>query len=359
MSRAPICAILVLPVMLAVPAGFQGGGQAETPRLLRRLDAGGDGFFEVADAAFRGRDLVVLTRPEPAVHLFTGATYRSWGRKGAGPAELTNPVDIAWAGSHILVRDAGLGKLASFDATGRLVATRRVPAGDGVPVRLQVAGSDTVLGFVRPGASHATVIRVGGAHQDTVLRYATEERTVTLTAPGAPTLTLTAPFAPQQHWALLRDGTLAFWDGAAAHLELRDRRGRVTARLPLPAERFPVTDADRATWIARAIPKLPGRGDVFAPLRPRVVQQVRFPDRLPAVLSLVADPEGGVWVLRSTRVQGQRWTRLQRGRRPENVQLPRGRSLLAISSGEVAVLAQDEDDLQVVEIYEKPGSRSR
>ena len=357
MSARRLCgwgAALALPLALGAAWSPPADGPEVAPRRLRVLHAGGEGVRGVVAGAYRGGDLAVVARAEPAVHLFAAGGHRAWGKRGEGPAELANPVEVAWAGERILVRDGTLGKIASFDVSGRLVATRPAPAGGGVPVGLAVAGSDTLLSFVQPGAPHATVVRLRGARQDTVLRYRQSEPKVTLSASGAPTLTVSAPFAAAARWELLRDGTLAWWDGAADALEVRDRAGRAAGRLPLPRERFPVTRADREAWLATGLPRELRGQDVFAPLREVARREVRFPDRLPAVMDLMADPEGGVWVLRSTAAQGQRWTHLRRGRAPLTVRLPEGRYLLAVSGGEMAAVARAEGGAQAIEIYRKP-----
>ena len=358
-SAALLCAAagaLLLAPPLSRPAPAR--DPEIVPRRLRVL--GGDGaepLYRVRGAAFRGDELAVLTEPEPAVHLFGRGGHRAWGRKGAGPGELANPGELAWAGARLLVRDGQLRKIASFDASGALVSTRPLPAG-GYAVGLSVAGTDTLLALVMPGTPRSTLIRLRGERHDTVLHYASSETTVTLSAPGAPTLTLPAPFTAAPKWTQLADGRVAFWDGRSAAVQLLDRRGRAMARLALPAGAYAPTRADREGWLAAIPAGIGGRGGL-APLREKAREQVRFPDRFPPVMSLVGDPAGGVWVLRSGYGGGQRWTLLAEGAAPLTVRLPAGRGLLAVSRREMAVLARTADGAEVIETYAKPASRAR
>jgi hypothetical protein len=255
--RAGVLAALGL---LSLPAAGQ-----ERPERTRTVGAEGGGAYlhQVRSAAFRSGDLVILTAPGPALHLVEGTRRRSWGARGRGPAELTNPFDVTWAGGRIVVRDSELRKLVSYDRTGNLVATRPLPGG--LSIRLEVAGRDTLVELI--AGSGRVVVRLAGARQDTVLRYGVPADVVHLSAAGAPSLTVPAPFIPMPHWAPLPDGRIAFWDGAEGSLRLLDRTGRQVGRLSLPPGRQPVTAADREAWFAAAIPgELRGQR-VFEPLR--------------------------------------------------------------------------------------------
>lgn len=348
MRTLPVLAALALLAGAAAPAEAQTGLQR-----LRVLGRGDGALYQVRDAAYNGGELVVLSAPAPALHLFGARGRRSWGARGRGPAELANPQNAVWLGGRILVRDAELQKIASYDRSGNLVGTR--PLRGGMVVQLEAAGADTLVAFFNQ--QNRLVVRLRGARQDTVLRYSAAGPTVHLSAPGAPSLTLAAPYTPLPTWTALPDGRLAFWDGRENAVRLLDRAGRTVARLPLPATRYPVTAADREAWFDAGIPSQVRGQRVFEPLRQQARREVRFPEHLPPVLALRADPSGGVWVQQTPGASGQRWVFLAQGQPAHRFQLPPGHGLLAVGPREIAVLARDADDVESIHIYANPRAR--
>jgi hypothetical protein len=332
--------LILLP--LAAPADAQ-----VRPERVRTL---GSDLFEVRHAAFQDAELVVLTLPAPALHRF-GERYRSWGRAGDGPAELRNPQELAVAGDRVLVRDGRLAKIVSFDRAGAAVAAR--PLGSLRVNRFELAGRDTLVGLFEPVGEQRAVARLRGARTDTILRYRVSAPQVRLEG-GGPSLTLTAPFHPVPVWTGLPDGTVAFWDAASPRITLYRRGGGAPATLPLPERQYPVTAADREIWFEEEIPQEFMGQRIFEAARERARETVRFPPRLPAVLRMLSDPQGGVWILQTTSGSGEVWTRLAASGRSVTVRFPPGRRVLAIGTSEIAVLAKDELEVETVEVYRRP-----
>jgi hypothetical protein len=177
-----------------------------------------------------------------------------------------------------------------------------------------------------------------------------------LAAEGAPTLSLPAPFEAEPVWAGLAPGRVAFWDGESGYVRVSELNGGPEARLALPAGKVALSPADREAWFRKAIPvdELKGKQDIFAPLREKARTEVEFPETLPAVLAMQPDPDGSVWVRRTTSGSGELWVRLNADGRKASLRLPPGRELLAVGKSEVAVLARDENDVETVELYRKP-----
>jgi hypothetical protein len=326
-------------------------------RLLRVIDGGDvDPLFKVRDAEFLGKDLVVLTGEQPALRLFIGQRGRSWGRTGSGPGEFRDPADLTLAGGHILVRDGNLEKIVSYDREGRLLGSRSLRPH--VANSLAVAGADTLVGLSASMGAERLIVRLRGAHVDTIMRYSLPAPLV-LSAPGSPRLQMLPPFAPVPQWAAFGQGQTAFWDGIQPAILVLDRTGRRVRRIPLPPARVPVAPADREHWFATEIPtEFLGRR-VFEPLRARARESVVFPRELPPVLKMKEDRTGGVWVCSSTPATGERWTWFGNAGQRATFRLPPGRELLAFGGTELAVLARDEDDVERIEIYERPAEGMR
>jgi hypothetical protein len=336
------CLVGLTLLALAAPADAQ-----VRPERVRTL---GSDLFDVRHAAFQDAELVVLTAPAPALHRF-GERYRAWGRAGDGPAELRNPRDIAVAGDRVLVYDGRLAKIVSFDREGAAVGTR--PLGSLRVNRFELAGSDSLVGLFDPMGEARAVARLRGTRTDTIVRYRRTAPQVRLEGDG-PSLTLTAPFHPVAVWTGLPDGTLAFWDGESTRVTLHRRGGGAPASLPIPEQRYPVTAADREVWFQEGIPQEFMGQRIFEGARQRARETVRFPPRLPAVLRMLSDPEGGVWISQTTSGSGEVWTRLAANGRSLSVRFPPGRRVLAIGTSEIAVVAKDELDVETIEVYRRP-----
>ena len=101
------------------------------------------GLTGIRDADFHGGVLAVLGAPGPAVSIFeSGRQLSAWGDRGNGPSEFVNPGNIVWMDGNLLVRDFDLSKIVSFDATGQLLATKRL---GGLVGGLYASGRDTVI----------------------------------------------------------------------------------------------------------------------------------------------------------------------------------------------------------------------
>lgn len=346
----PLGTVLIFCLGINTPAGCQ------TPlRPIRVLGGGLDdvGLYKIRAAAWDGPRLVLLTGAEPAIQVYEGSARRtSWGQRGRGPAELVSPQNVLVVGERILVRDSDLRKLVSYDRSGTLAATRPFTAG--MIVRVEMAGVDTLADSFAP--SGHTLMRLRGSRADTIWSYGNSVPLVRLAAPGSASLSIPAPYAAIPAWAGLADGRVAVWDARESAIDVLDVSGCVLFRMNLPPERYPVLPEDREAWFASAVPGEIRGQQPFRGLQAVARREVRFPRKLPAVLSLRADPGGGTWVQQTTSATGQRWVYIAPGQPQRWFRLPRGQSLLAIGRREIAALARDSDGVESIHIYAHPGA---
>ncbi len=159
---------------------------------------------------------------------------------------------------------------------------------------------------------------------------------------------------------MLPAGRVAVWYPESTAIVLLDFDGRPTAHLPVPPSTYPVHDADREFWFQTAIPtEFMGRR-VFEPIRRRAREVVEFPRRFPPVLELQSDPNGGVWIRKTSAGSGQVWAMLDaRGATGTTIRLPPGRTLLTVGARELVARATDELGVERVEVYRRPTTGRR
>lgn len=339
--------ISAMALGVASPAGASGQDSAELSTVLGR-DSGF--LFGTRAVATRGSRVAVLTDPAPAVHVFDGSDVREWGDEGQGPGELRDPTDIAWADA-IVILDTGNRRIELFSEDGVHLRGGRL---DLWANRIEVVDGDTILGAFSPMEDSRAVVRLRTGGVDTLLSYEARGESVRLEADGAPGLTVKPPFTGQDRWSVSPAGELVWFSAESGTLRFRGTDGTGTA-VSVTWTGMPVTEADREWWIATTIPsEFMGR-PVFEPLRPVARREVEFPERLPPVLALEADPAGGVWVKRTTSATGEVWRLVRRdGEVVGELRFPEGRQLLAAGDASLYALARDELDIESVEVYRRP-----
>lgn len=222
-----------------------------------------------------------------------GGHVRTFGRQGAGPGELNQPVGLAFAPDGALwVVDTGNGRFTVFDTTGAPRPTVRRASGLMMmpwPGRFDRQGRlwDVAVGAGGFGAPPA-LLRMDpatGASQRialppfTPVQFSTSRGSVDVAAP--------VPFAPQLAWALDADGRV--WSGVTDRYRLRlHEPGGDTLRI--------VERAAPPVQVASAeLDSLPGQLKWFTDQGGRV-DLSRVPKHKPAFVSIRTDDQGWLWV---------------------------------------------------------------
>lgn len=303
---------------------------------------------------------VVGTGSAPYLHAFDGERYGSWGRDGGGPSELDGLSGLALLEDRVLVLSNNQHKIVSYTLDGEFLAERRI---DGHWAnRLHVSGGDTLLFTFVPMSDERAVVRLRGERTDTLFTFVRSSESVRLEAAGAPSFTVSLPYTPQTLITPLSDGRSVVWEPGSEQIRVlgSDARssGEVGSFGPVGAAE-PSTDADRTLWIESVLPmEFMGRVGIFDPLKPEVerVAEERFPERLPAVLELLSDPSGGVWVRKTTRAEGQRWAYFgSDGARAGDVVFPPGHRFMAAGPDRLWAWSADDLDVEYVEGFDRPG----
>jgi len=266
----------------------------EEPRLGRADGAGPDVFGMPAalEVDAYGR-LYVLEAQAGQVRVFDadGRHVRSFGRQGAGPGELAQPMGMAMApgGAALWVVDPGNSRYSVFDTTGAVRNTIRRASGLAMfpwPGRFDrqgrlwdvAAGADGMAG---PPA----LLRLDPASGHTERFPLPSFKPPQFSGPAS--IVAPVPYAPELAWALDADGRL--WSGVTDRyrLTLHEPGGGTVRAAERAAAPVPVAASERDS--------IPAQFKWFTDQGGRV-DLSRVPRHKPAFVSIRTDDRGWLWV---------------------------------------------------------------
>jgi len=272
-----------------------GGGLRVAPNLVR-----------LSDGRIVGADLQAGELP---VFDSTGVRAATWGRRGAGPGEFRDLVNIGSAGGDsIWAYDAGSRRLTIFDPAG-LVARSAVldfPGPGGWAVVLGRVGDGRFVvadawvpdpgkvryapGSVGPDSTPLRLWQVGSATSELLGWFRTNDRYVSRN--GWRDLVGSAPFGRVATFSVTDSG---LFHGYPSSLEVwfHPLVGGARRVLAAEAEGGPVSAGDVARYKEAA---LRGSSSDFRPRLKQVFTWLPFPARFPAFGTFVVDGHGRVWV---------------------------------------------------------------
>ena len=320
---AAVAASIALAVLApSVSAQFTAEMEVEFPEgfgLLSNVRELPDGRVLVADPL--GQILAALD--------MDAGTMDMWGREGGGPREYRQPDAVyALPGDSTLLVDLGNGRLMVIAPDGSFVRSRPIAVGGGAtpgnPGGMQIAIPRVVDGEGRiyfplrafGGSEDSTAIaRVGWASDvvETVARY--KPREVQQSGSGGRISIQALPMSPEDDWAVGLDGTIALVRAADYHVDVIHPDGRVSKGPEVDHTRIRPRDAEKQAWLDDAassglsIRMSFGGGQQEVqfsrggPGGNRSIDDLDWPDRMPSFRSgsTRIDPEGRIWVGRSTR----------------------------------------------------------
>jgi hypothetical protein len=231
-----------------------------------------------------------------------GVYLRTIGRPGSGPGELgPGGTGVFFGqGDTLFVPDPAQQRVNLFLRAGSFVRSFPVPMSQGISVKWAITPERELLQQVRrlalPGAEQESgpdlVLRRGsdGAIRDTALSFPAG-MSVRFSG-GAPAIKL---FEPEPIWELAEDGGLYFAINSDFRVEVRSAAGELERVLQKPFERQPVTEADREVF-REYIQKAFERQGVPPAAMQMVMQGISFADHYPAFATILAGPEGSLWV---------------------------------------------------------------
>lgn len=265
------------------------------------------GVRELSD----GRLVVVDSRDKlVSIVDFDGQSSTMLGREGSGPGEYRRPgAPVALPGDTTLVPDGANGRYLVINPNGTVGAVITDNPGDKYPLRgraprgVDARGRLYFMGTAlvktpdgMASADSAAIIRFDRKSQlvDTV-GFVTPQKSdvrVNQTVNQISSVSIMKqPFGAEDAWAVLPDGRVIVARVDDYHPDVLAPDGKRTLGKPIPFDRLPVTDAD----------KFPD-GNPTAAER-RAAESRGYPEFKPPfpVGGGEADPQGFLWVLRTTR----------------------------------------------------------
>lgn len=288
------------------PAWAEGQGWRVGEPLLS-LGSGDDPLFQVVGAALRPGGGAVVALGEAGEVRFYGAEGQAeatLGRVGEGPGEFASlqsvgllSGDTAWAFDYALRRftllhpEAGVLGVRTLDAAPlRALAVGALPDGGWI-VREAWGDAPGALGEgLRRDPIRVFRTAPSGQVTDTLVSLAGRE--ILITSEGGRAVMGAAPFARDATVAVTRDG-VAVGDQVEHELRLLDSDGAVRAIARWAGPSLQITEARVSQWIEARLDGLhPGERD-----RARsYLERAPVPDRSPAYQSVLAAPNGELWV---------------------------------------------------------------
>jgi len=276
--------------------------------VVRSSDNGSGRFGSVAP----GRDgRLAWTDGQPGQFILRDAAgkIRFVGRQGAGPGEFSRPGSMNWIGDTLWVGDYRLNRVQFFSDTGRLirVATAMLPGNWGASRDGRLVGFKPVgLGMTEPFAVVSHV--VGSTRLDTLRTFPVVEVDRLEVPLRDESVAVPQPLAAQTVIGFNEEFTrfcAAVPQSSRLQLTCIDETGRLVADRALTLTPRPLPDAVYDSTIAFYL-RVPGRTEDM--MRSRVNR----PRYLPLAHGLMVDPQGVVWLLRTSRYERTAiWTRVR------------------------------------------------
>jgi len=261
--------------------------------MIAGIDAGDDGTIFVLDMQSR------TVRAYDA----QGQYLRTMGGPGSGPGELSQAViGVMIVRDTVLVADMGQQRVTRYSAAGDVIGSFPIPFTEGLAVRWLERGDGRLVQQSRimsfPGQPQVEpkdlllVREADGTIVDTLM-----------TLPAGKTFTATESsmslkfFEAEPVWTIQADGSLWYAMNSDYSIQGHAADGTLQRIVRRPFERKPVTEGDKAAWLAMLKELMTSNG---AP--PQAVDQMlgmtSFAPNYPAFANLMAGPDGTLWVQR-------------------------------------------------------------
>lgn len=300
-------------VVSSGPGLWEDGGPAleEVLRFGRVSGGGPEEFGNIVglDVDAAGR-IHVLDQQAQEVRVFEadGTHVRTLGGPGAGPGELSASlmgVLLAPDGT-VRIPDVGNARINLYGPDGASIGSIPLRIEHGVPIRWDATSGGALVAQLRNVIGSTTTVEGASATRDPLVRFAPDGAvadtlafvssgaSVTVAADGVPRITL---FMPEPIWDLSESGALVTAMNSEYRVEMYRPDGTLGHVLVRPGQRRPVTEGEKER-LRRLIGEMMLDQGVPPTMAERITRETMFAETHPVLASILARPDGEVWVQR-------------------------------------------------------------
>lgn len=303
-------------------------------------------FLRAADGVRVASGVVAIVDPLlPGVRFFgpTGLRLSAVGRLGTGPGEFQSPLWIGQcSGDSLFVRDGQ--RMTVLSATGTFVRSYLLRGAPSALISCSLSGTIAVVQLPRSLRANPAGVepRYIGA------LWLMDTRGDTSKTLGDIPLGETRPLGRLTRLAITAD-RLFVGTAESAFVDVLDLNGRHLATVEVGGEPRRPTTRNRE----RAIDRMLGDWTSGREEARRYLQQFPVPEGLPPYTELLADPAGGLWVVRSSPGDSTTMVRVLTvdGRPRGDIALPADTRVFEVGRDYILGVYQTDDGTELVAMY--------
>ncbi|MEX0719415.1 MAG: hypothetical protein WD059_02025 [Balneolaceae bacterium] len=322
----------------------------------------------ISGAALQEDALFVLTSAEPYIHKFNlrdSSSYSSWGRKGNGPGEVNNPIDIELADNSIYLLDLrpGACKLIQYNQQGVIISEYPLNrVGIKMCYRFEFGSGFKLLeiGRFAERERHLVLLDDNSNRLDT-LTVLLEPASKKVLVPEGPmrSWNFTDPFIPAPYWSLSENGKLYYWSGEEEYISISGLRTNNISKLKTSEKAILISVSDIDFFIDKRFPlngkPLFGHKNPYRHLRGKIKKELEESNSefFPLVNSIKIDPLGNIWMLKASKADGQIWSSLSENGSETTYKFTKGKTVMVFGKMYIAMRSKNELNDDIIELYDR------
>lgn len=247
-------------------------------------------------------DVYVADQQARQVQVFgpDGHFLRTIGAPGNGPGEMQSVSGVLLHGGEVWVPDLNNQRIDRFDPDGKSLGSDPLDFTRGIPSKWAHLDGGRLLARFQALPMPGMVDKGTG---DPLVAFGAQGRDTLLVLPKGKTLTISDGqarmrlFEPEPRWDASPEGRIFVANTGAYRVEEYDGTGKLLQVVTKPYTPVKVTDSDQQK-ILEAVRRRMSQQGLPAQALDQVLSAVRFADTYPAMQTLLAGPDGTLWVQR-------------------------------------------------------------
>lgn len=202
-------------------------------------------FSQIIDLGVDDEERIyILDFKEAQIKVFDrkGEYLRTTGKKGQGPGEMQNPMNLAITpGGQVLVNDRGAGFLHFFTLSGEYI--RSISQATTLHLsRPKVDSQDNIVArYSVPGNAWSFILKKFNSRLNEIFTIFSYEYVI---SPG-----VMNPFPPQCYWDIAGDDSIIWGYGEKYEIQILHPDGRLIRKIVKDYEPIKFTEGEKQRWI--------------------------------------------------------------------------------------------------------------